>query len=131
MKSFDKVLVPVDFSMHAEAAIDCAVDIASRYDASNTLVNVIRERHGQADHTCSLSDDVATAEARMRQFQVRRLPVVDATGKLVGIVSMNDLAIEAAQEKGTRRHDVRLNDVALTLAGICQHRHESLAVDAQ
>lgn len=82
-------------------------------------------------HTCSPGDDIATAEKRMREFQVRRLPVIDAAGKLAGIVSMNDIAIEAAQEKGTRRHEVRLNDVALTLAGICQHRHESLAVAAQ
>jgi nucleotide-binding universal stress UspA family protein len=40
MKAFSKILVPVDFSKHADAAIDSAIDIAARYDASITLMNV-------------------------------------------------------------------------------------------
>lgn len=77
-------------------------------------------------HTCSPDDKVAQAEQRMREFQVRRLPVVDDAGALVGIVSMNDIALQAAQEKSARRPEVRLVEVALTLAQICQHRHEAL-----
>jgi CBS domain-containing protein len=78
-------------------------------------------------YTCSPGDDVSSAEERMQKFQVRRLPVVDSAAKLVGIVSMNDIAREAAQEKGARKPQVRLDEVALTLAQICQHRHEALA----
>lgn len=40
MKALQKILVPVDFSPHADAAIDTAIELASRYDASITLVNV-------------------------------------------------------------------------------------------
>lgn len=40
MNAFSKVLVPVDFSKHADAAIDTAIEVASRYDASITLLNV-------------------------------------------------------------------------------------------
>ena len=40
MKPFKKILVPVDFSPHAEAAIRAAADISQRYDASVTLVHV-------------------------------------------------------------------------------------------
>jgi nucleotide-binding universal stress UspA family protein len=40
MKSLNKILVPVDFSKHADAAIDAAMEIAARYDASITLLNV-------------------------------------------------------------------------------------------
>lgn len=82
-------------------------------------------------HTCSPGDEVASAEERMQKFRIRRLPVVDSESKLVGIVSMNDIALQAAQEKSARKPGVRLDDVALTLASICQHRHESLAVAAQ
>jgi Mg/Co/Ni transporter MgtE len=78
-------------------------------------------------HTCSPRDDVSSAEERMREVQVRRLPVVDPLGVLVGIISMNDIAIEAAQKKGSRKPELRLDDVALTLAQICQHRHQALA----
>jgi len=82
-------------------------------------------------HTCSPSEDISKAEERMQQFQVRRLPVVDASAKLVGLVSMNDIALQAAQEKSARKPDVRLDEVALTLAQISQHRHEALAAAAQ
>lgn len=40
MKPFSKILVPVDFSSHADEAVDAAVDIAQRYEAEIMLVNV-------------------------------------------------------------------------------------------
>jgi hypothetical protein len=40
----------------------------------------------------------------------------------VGIISMNDIALEAAREKDTRKPEVRLDDIAMTLAQICEHR---------
>lgn len=57
--------------------------------------------------------------------------MLDGAGQLIGIVSLNDLAIEAAQEKGIRKHEVPLDGVVRTLAAICQHRHEALLVAAQ
>jgi len=49
----------------------------------------------------------------MRRNQVRRLPVVDATGKLVGLVSLSDLAAKAKLRPGEARM------VASTLGEIC------------
>lgn len=40
MNTFSKILVPVDFSKHTDAAIDTAVGIASRYGAAITLLNI-------------------------------------------------------------------------------------------
>jgi universal stress protein A len=40
MKPFKKILVPVDFSPHAEEAIRAAADVSQRYQASVTLVHV-------------------------------------------------------------------------------------------
>jgi nucleotide-binding universal stress UspA family protein len=40
MKSFKKILVPVDFSPHSEEAIRAAADVSRRYEASVTLVHV-------------------------------------------------------------------------------------------
>jgi CBS domain-containing protein len=57
---------------------------------------------------------LATAEQLMREYRIRRLPVVDADGKLVGILSMNDLARRA------RRHEVSAEGVVKTLAAVCE-----------
>jgi nucleotide-binding universal stress UspA family protein len=40
MNALNKILVPVDFSKHTDAAIETAIELASLYDASITLLNV-------------------------------------------------------------------------------------------
>jgi CBS domain-containing protein len=42
--------------------------------------------------TCKRSDSVTHAEALMTMHQVRRLPVVDEAGRLVGMLALGDLA---------------------------------------
>lgn len=42
-------------------------------------------------HTCSPLDSLADAWEVMMQHNIRRLPVVDAEGQLVGIISYGDL----------------------------------------
>ena len=44
---------------------------------------------------CSEEDDVADAVQVMARNGVRRLPVVDREGKLIGLLSLDDLAHEA------------------------------------
>jgi CBS-domain-containing membrane protein len=47
------------------------------------------------DIVCArLDDDVEEVASKMREAQVRRLPVIDAQEKLCGIVSLGDLARE-------------------------------------
>ena len=48
--------------------------------------------------TCTPRDDVPHAMAKMRSRRVRRLPVIEKGGTLVGIVSMNDLVLAVAPE---------------------------------
>jgi CBS domain-containing protein len=56
----------------------------------------------------------------MAKHQVRRIPIVDPAGCPVGIVSMNDLAIESVQPDTAMKHGPA--KIALTMAAICQHR---------
>jgi CBS domain-containing protein len=44
--------------------------------------------------TCSVDDDVEEIARQMRDLQVRRLLVVDENERLLGIVSLGDLAME-------------------------------------
>jgi CBS domain-containing protein len=70
--------------------------------------------------SCRPQDDVKEAEKMMRAHQVRRLPVVDADGKLLGVVSISDLARVAVATKGSRakKKPVGAADVGETLGAI-------------
>ncbi|WP_186078855.1 CBS domain-containing protein [Burkholderia gladioli] len=46
-------------------------------------------------HWCCQDEDIADVQSKMRDAQIRRLPVVDDDKRLVGIVSLGDLATHA------------------------------------
>jgi predicted transcriptional regulator len=69
---------------------------------------------------CRPDESIETAKIRMTEWQVRRIPVVDHDGTVVGVLSLNDLARHAVQA-GRRRGGVdRL--LVETLAAICAPR---------
>lgn len=65
---------------------------------------------------------VEEAELVLREHQVRRLPVVDGEGRLVGLLSQNDLVNEAAREREVRRKELSAVAVTATLADIGRSR---------
>jgi CBS domain-containing protein len=60
---------------------------------------------------------VNEAQAIMRRVRVRRLPVIDARGRLVGLLSLHDLARTATRERRWFT-GVKLSDVARTFAEV-------------
>jgi CBS domain-containing protein len=74
--------------------------------------------------SCHPDDDLASVERLMRDKQIRRVPVVDAGGRLTGIVSLNDIAREAAQGSERKRpREVSDAEVTSTIASVCAPRH--------
>jgi len=73
-------------------------------------------------HFCSPNDTVATAESMMRAHKVRRLPVVDADGRLVGIISLPDIAKCVGKAQFRDDPDLSLDQFALTVGAICEER---------
>jgi CBS domain-containing protein len=65
-----------------------------------------------------LDEAVADVEARMKERQIRRVPVVDDDDRLRGMLSLNDLALQSTK----RRSGVSQEEVVETLAAICRHR---------
>lgn len=70
-------------------------------------------------YTTTADAMVEDASAVMRAAQIRRLPTIDAEGKLVGVLSLNDCARHATAKAGKRLRE----DVALTLGQIGSPRN--------
>ena len=93
---------------------DLFIALATRnLRASDITVGDVARR---AVLTCRPEDDVDRALNIMRERQVRRLPVQDSGGRLVGIVSMNDIVLATGPRKPLRE-----TEVVTTLQGICAH----------
>jgi len=73
-------------------------------------------------HACRPDDALLVAERIMREHRVRRLPVVAADGTLAGILSLNDVAQEAAREHMPATREVSAEGLTETLAAVCERR---------
>ena len=71
---------------------------------------------------CAPDDDVNTALQTMQREQVRRLPVVDGEGKLVGILALNDVILHSKQGKSKKGAHVSHGEVMEALKALSQHR---------
>ncbi|HEX8070725.1 MAG TPA: CBS domain-containing protein [Pyrinomonadaceae bacterium] len=67
--------------------------------------------------TCRPEDDVADVLAVMRREQLRRLPVTDADGRLVGILSIADIVRHSKKDERKGRY-VSHRDVIRTLKAL-------------
>jgi CBS domain-containing protein len=125
-----------------EADCGCIPVIAT--DGTGTLVGIITDRDiGMAAYTqgkplsaipvasamaskvivCHAADGITQAEALMRDNQVRRLPVLDQKERLVGVLSLNDIAREAQRQAGAgRRAEVSIEGLSETIAAVCRPR---------
>lgn len=72
---------------------------------------------------CGASDTLAHAQALMRGRRVRRLPVIDDHRQLIGVLSLNDLAIRTGH--GGRDNGIAPEAVAATLTGVSLHGRSS------
>lgn len=71
--------------------------------------------------TCRDGESVSTAEAVMRGQQIRRVPIVNHDGTLVGILSLNDIATHGRlkHHAGVVRDGLGADAIAGTLSAIC------------
>ena len=79
-------------------------------------------------HACREDDAVETAHAVMREHSVRRLPVVDAEGRLVGLLSLADLVQATPFVAAKAARNKALEQVLGTLQSVTAPREVDLAV---
>lgn len=62
-------------------------------------------------------DEIDDALKAMQEHKIRRLPVINAEGELEGILSMNDVVLNATETGDS----IAYGDVVKTYQAICQH----------
>jgi len=98
---------------------DLAMALAAKNRGSSQIL--VREVVSGELFACAPEDEVVEAIQKMRKNRVRRLPVLDAQGQLLGMLSIKDLALAA--KAGS---ELSYEDVALTLQTVCKPRTEEI-----
>jgi CBS domain-containing protein len=114
----------VDASGHVAGVItDRDVCIAAGTRRQLTEHIAASQAMSQPVHACLPDDTIDDVLATMKQFRVRRLAVIDANGRLQGVVSLNDV-VRAVGKKG----GPTAASIVATLASICAPRSVTVAV---
>lgn len=82
----------------------------------------VREAMSSPTTNCLQDDEVSQAASTMGRLRIRRLPVVNRAGFLVGILALDDIARRAAQDRDLFAPQVRSEDVARTLGEVARPR---------
>lgn len=76
----------------------CLEIVAENMDAGATSVEKCMSRN---PITCRMDEDLDIVLRRMEAHQIRRIPVVDSDGTLVGIISQADIATRTKSDEKT------------------------------
>jgi CBS domain-containing protein len=74
----------------------CCSVIAEGMDPKTTQIRTLLTL---APLTCRDGENIETCERLMQEHQVRRIPIVDAEDRVIGIVSQADLALRDKPER--------------------------------
>jgi CBS domain-containing protein len=72
-------------------------------------------------YSCTADEEITEALNTMREFGVRRLPVLDMGGGIEGILSLDDVVLEARALGSEQFTGPFYSDIARTLKAICSH----------
>jgi len=99
MKDFDIGPLPVCESGRLVGMItDRDIAVRSAAEGEDPWTGHVRDAMTREVHSCHEEDDVTEAARVMQEKQVRRLVVLDHNERLVGVVSLGDLAARADEQ---------------------------------
>jgi CBS domain-containing protein len=103
---------------------DIAIALGTRNKIASDVP--VREVMSAQLYTASPEDDIHTALKLMRKEKLHRLPVITADGMLQGILSLNDVSLQAEHAEGKKTPELNYEDVVSTLKAVCEHRHPAV-----
>jgi CBS domain-containing protein len=98
---------------------DICMALAMR-DTNPSGVSVEEVMSGQV-YAINPEDDVDQALQTMQDHRIRRLPVLNSEGELEGMLSMNDIVLNAKRFDVAVSDSIDYDDVVETYQAICQH----------
>jgi CBS domain-containing protein len=101
---------------------DRDICMAARFQEKSLAELQVRDALANDVRACKPGDSVAHAETIMAEGRVRRLPVVDDSGQVVGLVSLADLAREAARQHASEDPAITQAEIGAVLAIISEPR---------
>lgn len=87
-------------------------DIAVRHVAESHGDDCMIKQHMSADRLVTVSPDAPTSDVHhlMMEHQVRRVPVVDSDGHLLGVIAQADVATKEGRDKETGQIVERISE---------------------
>lgn len=124
-------IVPVTDAEDRVIALITDRDICMATYTKNLPPSSIRvgEVASRTVYSVAADDAVETAERLMQDQQLRRLPVVDSRGRILGLLSLNDLASHARRGR-SRKNGLGAEAIEQTLASIGARRPAETAAPA-
>ncbi|MFO1463297.1 MAG: CBS domain-containing protein [bacterium] len=104
---------------------DICIAVATRRRRADEIQ--VRELCGGELFSCRPEDEVLSALHSMGEHKVRRLPVLNQSGELVGVLSLNDIILEAKEKRDRRTGAPTYEEVLNALKSICGHRLVAVA----
>jgi CBS domain-containing protein len=124
MRDRDCGCVPVVDDAGRVVGIETDRDLAVRVIAAGKSNDArLGELMTASVECCGQDDDLRDVEQKMAELQVRRIPIVDAGGRCLGIISQADIARAASLVDGV----VTGEEVALVVEQISQPRNRAKA----
>lgn len=101
---------------------DRDICMAAYHSGESLRTQTVGSAMSASTAVCTPQSSVHETAELMSRRQLRRIPVVNPDGSIVGIISINDLALAAAQGEGAIGDMLDADEVAATLAAISRHR---------
>ncbi len=96
---------------------DIAIALGTRERRASEVF--VRDVMPRSLFTCTSDDDIHTALKTLRGQGIRRLPVIDREGRLVGVLSVDDVVVKARAHP--LKKDISYEDIEETCKGILLH----------
>lgn len=110
MRDLDVGIIPVVESQESRRLKGVLTDrdiairaVAEGKDATKTKVSDVMTTELE---TCNKNDSIRDVLNVMQREQVRRVPITDREGRLVGIIAQADVAVDYLQDQPNRKQDV-------------------------